>query len=211
MAKKINDSNNKYDWPVAFAQSYILIAKLACQEILSSKPNKHYRGLDKSTYETADLYIPIVFNIKHGIEVFIKSLSIFTDETYDEKTHDIKRLFLDAKPRILKILKPTNKPYYNNVTKEEVEKTKKALDQIEILIDDFYHLDFLKSKIHQNYKFSDIQNDFFRYPENKTLIQIEWRNVLIKLSKEDVEQILIKIEHLYKNFHQAHSTLRKIR
>jgi len=206
MSKKINNSFSKYDWPVAFAQSYLLIAKLACQELLSKSEVKHYK-IKNAKYGTSDLYVPIVFNIKHGIEVFSKSLSIFIDETYDEKTHDIKKLFVDVKPRILKILKPTSRPYYDNLSREDVKKTKEALNKIETLINDFYHLDFLKSKIGKNYKFSDVQNDFFRYPENKTGIQIEWEPVLNQLSENDAKQILSKIENLYENFNQVNYAL----
>ncbi|WP_339632761.1 hypothetical protein [uncultured Sneathiella sp.] len=207
MAKKINNNYSKYDWPVAFAQSYLLIAKLACQELLSDSEDKRHKAEDIFVYGVPDLYVPIVFNIKHGIEVFIKSLSIFIDETYDERTHDIKKLFQDVKPRILKGLHPTDRPYYDNLTQDGVNEIKNALSQIETLINEFYHLDFLKSKINQNYTFSDIQNDFFRYPENKTGIQINWEPVLRDLSKEDVEQILSKVNELYENFNKVSAAL----
>lgn len=207
MSKKINNGYSKYDWPVAFAQSYLLIAKLACQELLDKSENRHHKAQNSFTYNISDLYVPMVFNIKHGIEVFIKSLSIFIDGTYDEKTHDIKKLFIETKPRILKILKPTKRPYYDNLTEADVAKTIEALNKIEELITDFYHLDFLKSKVGPNYKFTDVQNDFFRYPENKTGIQINWEPVLDQLSNEDIEHILGKINNLYEHFNQVNFAL----
>ena len=100
--KKEFDQGRKYDW-VIFAQSYFLIARLACQELLSKEDKKHSKNdIFDSPYQPADLYVPILFNIKHGIEVFIKTLSIFAYSEYEEG-HDIKILFSNAKEKISKL------------------------------------------------------------------------------------------------------------
>jgi hypothetical protein len=38
--------NNRYDWAI-FAYSYLLIAKLACQELLSKREDKYSKNLSK--------------------------------------------------------------------------------------------------------------------------------------------------------------------
>lgn len=202
--KKENDREKKYDW-VIFAQSYFLLARLACQELLSAREKKHSKNKNLDTpYQPADLYVSILFNIKHGIEVFIKALSLFAYGEY-RKGHDIHQLFTEVKQEISKLkLTLPQKVYYDAATQDDIDNSSKDLDQIEFLVSYFYNLELLKSKIGRNYKINDAQNDFLRYPENKATDRVDWGTVLIgKISAVDVEQISEKADELYELFNKA--------
>lgn len=198
MIKKIDDERKKYDWPV-FAQSYLYIAKLACQELLSQRKGKHSKNSDAEfPYTTSDLFVSILFNIKHGLEVFIKGLGVFAYGEYNEKLHDIQELFTDVKRRISGMSFQSDKsPYYDRVTTEEINAIPKNLDKIEEFVSYFYNIDILKSKIGGDFLIKDIKNDVFRYPSNKAEIEIDWATILTtKISDADVREILTKIETL---------------
>lgn len=131
---KENDRIKKYDW-VIFAQSYFLISRLACQELLSKKEGKHSKTskLDLP-YRPADLYISILFNIKHGIEVFIKALRVFACGEWEEG-HDIKILFDNAKEKISGLkLKPRQKGFYDDISQADIDASIKDLEKIEKLV-----------------------------------------------------------------------------
>jgi len=180
MSKKISkDNTTEYDW-VLFAHSYFYIARLACQELLDKREEKHDRSLDSKIelqYRVSDLYIAILYNIKHGIEVYIKSLGIFDFESY-EKGHDIHSLFQNFRSKM-----------QSKINGDD-------LDKIEKLIAYFYGVDFLKPKIKELYKIRDIQNDIFRYPDNSVKLQLQWELIIDSFREQDIEEMKRKIEEL---------------
>ena len=93
------NQNNKDAW-LYFSQSYLQIAKLACQELIESKHNKHDDNIFWE-YHIEDLIIPIIYNAKHGIEIFIKTINLIIDNKYDEG-HNIHKLFDGLKQKIEK-------------------------------------------------------------------------------------------------------------
>lgn len=198
----MNSNNNKYDWAV-FAYSFLLIAKLACQELLDKRSVKHNKAtpLFNFPYKPGDLFISIVFNIKHGIEVFIKTLSIFAYGTYNNKSHNIDNLFQDAKLKILQLrLKPT-KGGGDEISQKDIDNLPDDLNKIEELVKYFFTLDFLKSKIGIYYKITDIQNDVFRYPDNSAAVQITWDSILdSQINEDDIKKLLEKLDQVYKLF-----------
>lgn len=203
--KNETDRQRKYDW-VVFAQSYFLIAKLACQELLNTEEKKHSKVQGKDYfYQPADLFVSILFNIKHGTEVFVKALGIFAYEEYREG-HDIHQLFIEVKQKISdrKISPPAEKKYYDSVTKEDVANSQKDLDDIEPLILYFYNLEVLKSKIGQHYSIKDTQNDFLRYPDNKAAVQVDWGTVLSsRIEVTDIKDMLGKLDELLELFNKV--------
>ena len=182
----LKNGTTEFDW-VMFAQSYFYIARLACQELLDDGSKKHNRGLSNSInlpYKTANLYVAILFNIKHGIEVFIKSLGILDFGGYEEG-HDIHVLFQNLKKRM------------------ETKLTPKDLDQMEKLIIYFYKPNFLKRKVKDFYEIADIKNDIFRYPDNNAKIQISWELILDLFDRSDVEEIKDNLDKLLGLFNKA--------
>ena len=201
---KENDKIKKYDWPI-FAQSYFLIAKLACQELLSEREKKYSKsGKLDTPYQPADLYVSILFNIKHGIEVFIKTLSVFAYGEYEEG-HDIKTLFSNAKEKISKLkLVPRQKGFYDDISQDYIDASLKGLEQIEKLILYFFELDFLKQKLGDNFVINDTLNDVLRYPDNKASIRIDWGTILsARVQISDIKEVLIKLDDLYELFNKT--------
>lgn len=103
MPKKQKSKSHRDTW-IKFSQSYLYLARLACQEILNSKHSKFNKTLPNTFgYTPLDLFIPLIYNIKHGIESYIKTLHIILDLPYHASSHDIKILFrelLDIIPEI---------------------------------------------------------------------------------------------------------------
>ncbi len=61
------------DESILFYQSYFFIAELGCQELLDGKHKRGIHGFPLP-YMRQDLIIPIIYNVKHGIEIFLKQL-----------------------------------------------------------------------------------------------------------------------------------------
>lgn len=201
---KENDKIKRYDWAI-FAQSYFLISRLACQEILTKRDTKHSKNSKLDTpYQPADLYVSILFNIKHGIEVFIKTLSVFAYGEYEE-SHDIKMLFSNAKNKISKLkLKPRQKGFYDDISQDDIDASLKDLEEIEKLVIYFFELDFLKQKLNNNFVINDTLNDVLRYPNNKASIRIDWGTVLsARVNLSDIEEIIAKLDELYELFNKT--------
>lgn len=195
---------SNYDW-VIFSQSYLLIARLGCQELMIPKhPSTDYKDFFKLEYKIHDLTVPIFYNVKHGIEIFIKTLSLFLIGEYNNKEHDLNVLFLKFKNEVdkkikLKIFKPL-KNDGNEITQQDIDNLPKNLEKLKKLIYEFYAIEILKPKLNQDFTIADKQNDIFRYPDNKALIKINWQEVLDKISKEDISVIQGKIQIIYDLF-----------
>lgn len=179
--KVFKDGTTEFDWLI-FAQSYFYIARLACQELLDRREEKHNRSLDdniKLSYKTSNLYVAILFNVKHGVEVFIKFLSILDFGEYEEG-HNIHDLFLRFRKKVSGKLE------------------KEDLDKMEELIQHFYKLEFLKPKIKEFYEISDIQNDIFRYPDNHAKIQVRWELIIDMFNERDIAEIKYNLDKFLK-------------
>ena len=201
--RKENNEIKKYDWAI-FAQSYFLISRLACQELLSTRMDKHSKSSKLVTlYQPADLYVSILFNIKHGIEVFIKTLSVFAYGEYEE-VHDIKILFSNAKEKISRLkLMPRQKGFYDDVSQADIDASLNDLEQIEKLVLYFFELEFLKQKLGSNFVINDTHNDVLRYPDNKASIRIHWGTILMgRVQNPDIEEIFAKLEELDELFNK---------
>ncbi len=202
--KKENDKIKKYDWTI-FAQSYFLIARLACQELLSEKKERHSKSRKLNIpYQPADLYVSILFNIKHGIEVFVKTLSVFSCGEYEEG-HDIKNLFSNARGKISKLnLAPRQKGFYDDISQDDINASIKDLEKIEEPVLYFFELDFLKQKLGSNFIINDTLNDVLRYPDSKASIRIDWGTVLsYRVQASDIQEILTKLDDLYDLFNKT--------
>ena len=188
------NQNNKDAW-LYFSQSYLQIAKLACQELIESKHNKHDDNIFWE-YHIEDLIIPIIYNAKHGIEIFIKTINLIIDNKYDEG-HNIHKLFDGLKQKIEKLdLKPCAIGG-DKITQKMINNFPKHIDETEKLVKEFYEVHLLKPKIKDNFVMYDIKNDIFRYPENKASIQINWGEVWPRFNIDEIKKLKAKIEKLH--------------
>ena len=120
------------------------------------------RGLDPLFfYEEKWLLVPIVWNLKHAIELIVKTLNITVNKQYLMK-HDLAMLSDDLKESLqkLKIKKP-----------EKVE-------DLAIIIDKYYKCEFWDKKLIKEDTIFDIENDIFRYPESKMFLKSDIPQVL---------------------------------
>ena len=72
--------DQKEDWELFFL-GYLSMAKLGCEEMLK----------EKSDYDIEDLYISTIYNFKHAIEIFLKTIVVILEERKlikHEETHD---------------------------------------------------------------------------------------------------------------------------
>ncbi len=197
----------KYEW-LHFSQSYLFLARLGCQEILGEKYEQYPKFFSES--RILHFFVPILFDIKHGIEIFIKTLKIvLADElNRDEKAHNVSELFLILKKQISKhkIAELIKRKHSENSEDIILKIANKNIDKLSIIIDDlerliykYYRCEIIKEKINDDFIIEDINNCAFRYPENNLKIIINYDKVLLKIDKKDIEQILKDIDELLKN------------
>jgi hypothetical protein len=187
-------NHNDTDW-VIFSQSYLFLAKLGCQELIELN-HKKYRNYD---YQVDDLFVPILFNIKHGIEIYIKTLCILLSNKYNDKEHDINKLFeeLEVKANAESgKLKPG--AYEKNIiTQKDIDDLPLNISEIKVLVSEFYTLNFLKNKIDNRFTIYDKKNDFLRYPDNKASVIVNWESIIPSIDIDcDIKKIKIKAEKL---------------
>ncbi|MCX6731561.1 MAG: hypothetical protein NTX55_01060 [Candidatus Parcubacteria bacterium] len=190
----MNKDNND-DW-LFFSQSYLQIAKLACQELIEPKHNKRDNDNTFWKYCVEDLIIPIIYNTKHGIEIFIKTINLIINNKYDEG-HDIHKLFDGLKQKIEKLNLRPRTIGDDKITQEMIDDFPKHVDETEQLVKEFYEVRLLKPRIKDDFVVCDVKNDIFRYPENKALVRINWREVWSRFNIDEIKELKIKVEKLY--------------
>lgn len=124
----------KIEW-FSFAESYLSIARLTCEEIIEPKHKKNYCNeesdeLSKQNFVT--YYIPIIYNLRHGIELFIKGILVslnidFRIEIKRRDWHNIKKLFMLLEKKKNKINQLFEMEEYTKLS-DMVNKYKKFID-----------------------------------------------------------------------------------
>lgn len=187
----------KNNW-LDFGLSFLEIADLACQEMQKSSPSKNI----------SDLYIATIYNVKHGIEVLLKSIIVILEDKElikKDETHDQKALFLkicnvanlpDVKKVIAELVKNKNGQENFIFLSEKTQNLGKQFISMGNLIYKYQHLDFLKNKIGDNFIIEDSNNTTFKYPQNNLNIKLDYEEILKKLNNEDIANLNIDINKL---------------
>ncbi len=162
-----------------FIYGFLEIAKISLLDLKKRKnigKEKWSSEQKKALYNlrTKGLWIAIIWNIKHAVELIIKTTGIQIDKQYCNK-HDLEFLMkdleskLDGKVRTITInrFKKIVKKYYRS----EIFAGKKLVDSV------------------------DIQNDVFRYSNNSVKSDINFK-VLDELKREDITAIEKDIDFL---------------
>jgi hypothetical protein len=215
-----------------FVQNYLKISELACLEMTSHRYTRFCRykpnqGKILSEFHINDLYISTIYNIKHSIEIAIKTLSGLISDRIKDNTHNIKELFLELKKiinidssanKIIKIFSGLQERYQKNNTKitkltkaNSVKNIKEHLDQnlkdFEALVLKYQQCEFIKNKINDLYIIEDFDNTAFRYPCNSMEIQLNYEKIINKINENDIYEILDDIKKLKVAFDFLHSVL----
>ena len=138
---KIHD---KDDW-AAFALGYIHLAQLACEQIVTKK-------FKNDDYGPGSIYLPAVYNLKHGIEVMLKFFSIqfLQKEMIDSSdlSHDIDDIFAHLKKEVSenRLKKAIEKWEKDNPDNKGKLTGKDIYEELEKIVKKYYTLDFLKKR-----------------------------------------------------------------
>lgn len=167
MAKEKKPQRIKfYNGSVQFlnmANSYLDLADIGLKSFINTK-----KSLRKPV-----LLIPIIYSVKHGVELYLKALGVQINMGF-WKTHNKETLYNDIERQI----------EYLVAYKEEMKERFRKFANI--VFD--YHF----NKIGGQQFFDgeeDCQNDFFRFPQNKSQCFINLKDVDIGNLRKDIQSI----------------------
>jgi hypothetical protein len=105
MTLSIKRINEGYEW-IRGAQSFFLSSLICCDslilELKRRKTNKHlYREKYDFGFCSGNLIFPIIFDFKHGIELYIKGMGNIWDNS-KEFNHNLEDLLKKLREKILK-------------------------------------------------------------------------------------------------------------
>ncbi len=194
-------SKTHYSW-LFYAEGFLGLAEKGCKELI------HQNYKDKRSLNDMLLYgdkysqsrlllIPIFYNIKHAVEIFIKGTDIGLDSKYWH-SHNINYLMGNLESRVKDFVKNENKH-------QILEK----IDKVKPIIERYFTCAFLDGLS----GVEDYQNELFRYPEskNRTISKytdyLKEPNVFTEFHKFDRK----KIEHILRDIEQIHELFILIR
>lgn len=200
------------EW-LCFSWSYLELAKIGCDYwIIRLKNPKEF--LDKysefsSDFVTTRSFLPIIFNIKHSLELFLKRVSSSLD-IKTEYIHDLLELSknlegVDWDKIRIKINKISSTTKSNSqdikVAKEICQKKNHLEEKTDILLKitkSYYHLIPFINIIDDGLVLSDVKNDAFRYPENYLSVTFDYREFTEKITKDNFDRVKKDIEEISK-------------
>lgn len=157
----------------SIAKGYLELAKLGLGHFLGIETNRVFLNEGKKSLlslRDGNLLIASIWNIKHGLELAIKSLRVSIDKSY-QKGHDLNSLFNDLK---------------NNIKDLCIERD---LQMMEKIVKKYYNCDFSRKTT-----FNDSQNDYFRFAEGKNGV-LNY-SFVHDVTQEDIRQFLNDINNI---------------
>lgn len=152
-----------------FARVYLLMAKSALLAKSKSWDDESFNADDRLRFENGVIFIPIIYCIRHSIEIFLKSLYVGLTQKYPN-THNLGLIvtLLDKK-----LPKPLDRTLVDLIQKYSE-----------------YSLDNINIFSNENKK-DDQSNEFFRFPDNivgskikgEALVGINENNMLSDIKK----------------------------
>jgi len=184
----MNNLIKKYEW-ISFARAYLSIAKIGIQELEYQRYADRV-GKNSFEYSFSCLMIPVIWNLKHAIELILKSLGIYED------------------------LKSKNGHNYFAILKEILKKENIKYTEIEItnlakIAVKYYKCEFLNKKLFkENFIITDPRNDIFRYPAHH-FYPLEFQNLKDISIKKDFTEINNDIQKFEFLLNKIDSRIRK--
>ncbi len=187
----------KYDDLLYYAQAYLQLAKLGCQELLDPHHNKTEEVPDWKMSYTVQILGPIIYNTKHGIECFLKVLQLIAGQDYDT-IHHLHKLFAEVR-KILEGRKwqPVNDKG-DEISQEDIDNMPNVLQEIEDLVDYFYKNKIVAEKLGIA-EIPDPKNELLRYPEMQNGTTFDYGTFLSNWTPEDTKELKRKIGRLEAN------------
>jgi|GEM_PF-1106098 hypothetical protein len=204
----------KEDWWL-FCDSYLSLSELACRELISHKYKMfNSNGEEKGPirFWAWNLYIPMIYNLKHSIEIFLKYFLILIEDKIPEfgkDGHDIEKYLklFQKKHEIDRINKVIKKAYQDkrvlkyslDYAEMETNYHKEWVENVATLSIKYFQCEDIKPKI-KDIGLRDVVNDGFRYPDNKLKIQLNYSEIVHLITKDDIQIILKDINELRNAF-----------
>lgn len=138
------------DW-YKYCQAYLHLAQVGILELkYEVYRNRFTLFQQEDIYVDKTLLIPVIWCLKHAIELLLKALTTRITQEFST-THNNSELYKEVKQAfsILKI------------------RDSKLLEELIVLSDEYYKLNFWSAFPKQNSDVSDNLNDVFRYPESR--------------------------------------------
>ncbi len=159
---------SKYEW-MSYATSYLSMARIGIEELISQNYIRKTSFEHLFSYENKGLLIPIIYNIKHAIEIIVKSLGININKQY-LISHDLNDLANDLKIKMPEIKKP------------------KIVNEFSVIINKYYKCEFWDKKLINTAKILDVKNDIFRFPDNSAAFVIDLE-VLKTINCNEIQEL----------------------
>lgn len=172
---------SKVEWQF-IAESYLALAYSGIEKLknyihLSTSEKEECKKKESGWYRAYAaqlLLIPIVWNIKHALEIALKTHSVNFQGTYSN-THNLD----DLKKELAKIFKI------------DEDNQDKKFDEFVKLVDKYNKMEMFGCKL---LNVSDSANDFLRYPEGgKTGVQLDLR-LFGKITEKEIDQLVEDIK-----------------
>lgn len=201
-----------------FLNSFLDLVELACKEIEDPKHFEIIGGIEIK-YNTG-LNVAIIYNMKHAIEIFIKTLIRIADNSLKEKiiTHNMDDLFQILKTKmenggIKKVIERLDdkKDSLASFTQQEIKEFETYTTEIQKIINYYYKLEFLNKN---DITAIDTENTAFKYPENITQINAQINyfdfffsyNLDIQKIREDIRNLKMNLNSIKTVFDLYHYT-----
>ncbi len=200
--KKIVKKATLEEW-LCFSWSYLELAEIGCDYWIIRLKNpkeflKKYSAFS-SHMVTARSFLPIIFNIKHSLELFLKRVSASLD-IKTEYIHDLKELsgnieninWAKIRTKIKKKSTSISNQQNIRVAKEICSKENRLEEKSKILIEiinNYYHLIPFVDIIGNDLVLSDVKNDAFRYPENYLSVSFNYEDFTDKVTTANFERV----------------------
>jgi len=175
----MNNLIKKYEW-ISFARAYLSIAKIGIQEL---EYQRYADSVGKNLFEYSISYrnkyliIPVIWNLKHAIELILKSLGIYED-LKGKNGHN----YFVILNEILK--------------KENIKYTKIEITNLAKIAVKYYKCEFLNKELFkENSIITDSRNDIFRYPASH-FYSLELQNLKDISDFTEINNDIQKLEFL---------------
>jgi hypothetical protein len=178
--------SNKWKW-WEYAQSFSLLSNLVLDYLLLPQNEKRLSkaiGLEKSfrslTYQNSDLIIPILFNIRHGLELFLKGVA--------RKKFNISSKDLSNQNKYGHNLSNLYKELLKRAGKQNENKLLEKLQKLGIYVQKYHRFDIPK------------------YPEDKNgYITLSVKDIKKLITTKNIKNIKDDLKKIYKKFNDIGS------
>lgn len=200
MQSRLGRSKRGEEWLV-FSQSFLKIAEIGAREMRDKKYD--------STSTIEDLYVATIYNIKHGIEAFTKSILVILGDTLlgkEDYSHDSVKEFMKVfdvigKSKLEEVINQIQLTYNNDpkfLLKDSLSYPDLLfkLGKMGGLVHEYYTCSFIKDKIGSDYDVADTKNDAFRYPQNSLKVKLDYQKIIGRLNRTDIQKLIEDILEL---------------